>query len=61
MVDSDRQRTKVVQRGDADVAGVHGLDDSWKQTKADAMAQLGIFEAKIANLPKHGATLGVAM
>ena len=55
------QRTEVVQAGDLDLARVHGLEDAGQQADADAVAQLGVLEAQIADLAQHRAAIRVAM
>ena len=58
--DADGQRTKVVQAGNFDLAGLHGVEDAGHQAETDAVAQLGVFKAQIADLAQHRAAVGVA-
>ena len=58
--DAHRQRTKIVQRGNLHLAGLHGLEDARHQAQADAVAQLGVFEAQFADFAQHSAPIGVA-
>jgi hypothetical protein len=48
-----------VEAGDFDFAGLDGFQDSGKQADAGAVAQLGVFETKVANLAQHRAAIGM--
>jgi len=61
MRDADGQRTEIVERGNLDLARVHGFEDAGHEADADAVAQLGIFKTEVADFAQHGATVGVTV
>ena len=61
MIHAQRQRTKIVEAGNLDLARVHGLQDAGQQTEPDAVAELGIFKAEVADFAQHGAAVRVAV
>ena len=61
MVHAHGQRTEVVQGGDFDFAGVHGVEDAGHEADARAVAQFGVFKAQLADFAQHGAAIRVAM
>jgi len=58
--DAHGEGTEIVEGGDLDLAGVDGLDDAGDEADADAVAELGVFKAEVADLAQHGAAAGVA-
>jgi hypothetical protein len=61
MIDSNRERTKIVQRGDLDLAGLHRFKNPGQKTNADTMAQFSVLKTQIANFPQHRAATSVAI
>ena len=61
MRDTDGQRTKIVERGNLDLARVHGFKDARHEADADAVAQLGVIKTEVADFAQHGAAVGVTV
>ena len=61
MSDAHRQRTEIVEAGNFDFARVHRVQDAGHEADADAVAQLGVFKAEVADFAQHGAAVGVAV
>jgi hypothetical protein len=56
-----RQRAEIVQAGNLDLARVHRVEDARHEADADAVAQLGVFKAEVADFAQHGASVRVAV
>jgi hypothetical protein len=50
-----------MQAGDFYFTRFHGLKNARKEADPDAVAQLGIFETQVTNLPEHGSAVRVAV
>ena len=61
MIDAHGQGTKIMQRGDFDIAGVHRLEDAGEQTDADAVAEFGVVKAQGVDFAQEGASIGMAV
>ena len=61
VVAADRQRTEIVQGGNLDHPGLDRLHNPGDEAQADAVAQLGILKAEVADFLKHLAAIGVAV
>ena len=61
MIDSDRERTKIVQRGDFDLSGLHRFKNAGQKANADTMAQFSVLKTQIANFPQHRTATGVTI
>ena len=61
LVHAHRQRAKIVQAGNLDFARLHRLEDAGHQADADAVAQLRIFKAQVADFAQHRAAIRVTV
>ena len=61
MVDSHGQRAEIVDAGNLDFPGVHGVEDPGHETDARAVAQFGVFESEFTDLAQHRPAVDVAV
>jgi len=56
-----RQRTEIVQAGNLDLARFDRFENARHEAYADAVTQLGIFKAEVADFAQHRASVRVAV
>jgi hypothetical protein len=61
MIESDRERTKIVQGGDFYLSGLHRFKNAGQEANANTMAQFSVLKTQIANFPQHRAATGVTI
>jgi hypothetical protein len=61
MIHAQRQRTKIMEAGNFNLARVHGFQDAGQETEPDAVAEFRIFKAEVADFAQHYATIRVAL
>jgi hypothetical protein len=60
MGDPHGEGAEIVEGGNPDFAGFHGLDDAREQAQPDAVAQFGVLEAEGPDFIQHLAAAGMA-
>lgn len=61
VVHAHGERAEVVQRGNFNLFGVHCFKDTGEEGNSYAVAEFGVFEAKVADFAEHRAAVGVAV